>query len=100
MIVHHAGCLHERVADGRAHKTKAAPSQILAHRIRSISTARRPALMMVRGVFSRPGDGDPCRNRRHGSLHPDAAPTRSGIRIASKGTIVRMACNAKRSPHT
>ena len=33
MIVNHAGCLHESIANGAAHKLESAFAQILAHRI-------------------------------------------------------------------
>jgi hypothetical protein len=33
MIIHHAGRLHQRVANGRANELEAAAQQILAHRV-------------------------------------------------------------------
>ena len=33
MVVNHADCLHERVADGRADEFKSSPEQVAAHRV-------------------------------------------------------------------
>src|SRR3954467_10554317 len=40
VIVHHANCLHECIANRRAHEAKAAPRQHLAHRLRFRTLSR------------------------------------------------------------
>src|SRR5262249_59434226 len=58
VIVHHAGGLHERVADRRSHEAKSAPHEIARHRLRLRGLRRhvaRPAPAVLEGRASDEG---------------------------------------------
>src|SRR5262249_44067557 len=48
VVVHHAGGLHESVADRRAHESEASPEQIPAHRPRRVGLGRAVAMSAPR----------------------------------------------------
>ena len=52
MVIHHAGCLHMRITDGRSYECEASEAQIFAHRIR-LRGCRRIIFQLFEGMHNR-----------------------------------------------